>query len=291
MKRKDHLSFPLIELLVVIAVIAIIAAILFPVFAQAREKARQAVCLSNLHQISLGSELYAQDYDDTFLWNPYPGFRSGSWVSQWALKTYHQQLDCADQAGTLWVVLLQPYVKGDGVFRCPSFSGFSVPVRLDDRRASRPLVGGIGYSINPLEFADGCRPHTTAMLRHPPSEVALFADASTGLWAGSPGIDQTLAFQIYPFATMHAPDGKVYWVQEQLRDPVLDPTVEPLTPVTPAGHLDGFNFAFADGHVRFLRPARWSAWRRVTAAFGVDGYWHGGHVEDREGLFPSVLME
>ena len=63
MKRK---GFTLIELLVVIAIIAILAAILFPVFAQAREKARQTACLSNLKQLATGGMLYSQDYDEKF---------------------------------------------------------------------------------------------------------------------------------------------------------------------------------------------------------------------------------
>jgi len=60
-------AFTLIELLVVIAIIAILAAILFPVFAQAREKARQTSCVSNLRQLSLGATMYLQDYDEQFL--------------------------------------------------------------------------------------------------------------------------------------------------------------------------------------------------------------------------------
>ena len=58
-------AFTLIELLVVIAIIAVLAAILFPVFAQAREKARQTACLSNMRQMTLGVMMYAQDYDET----------------------------------------------------------------------------------------------------------------------------------------------------------------------------------------------------------------------------------
>src|SRR5437899_7088536 len=64
--RKQNRAFTLIELLVVIAIIAILAAILFPVFAQAREKARAISCLSNTKQVSLGVLMYVQDYDETF---------------------------------------------------------------------------------------------------------------------------------------------------------------------------------------------------------------------------------
>lgn len=64
--RRHRLGFTLIELLVVIAIIAILAAVLFPVFAQAREKARSISCLSNIKQIGTSTALYVQDYDETF---------------------------------------------------------------------------------------------------------------------------------------------------------------------------------------------------------------------------------
>src|SRR5579872_7072561 len=103
MKRR---GFTLIELLVVIAIIAILAAILFPVFAQAREKARQTVCLSNHKQIGTSIQMYVQDYDETLplsLVYESPAADANGNSLQWA-----------------WGGLLQPYVKNRGIFLCPS---------------------------------------------------------------------------------------------------------------------------------------------------------------------------
>ena len=106
-------GFTLIELLVVIAIIAILAAILFPVFAQAREKARQSTCISNVKQIGLGFMMYAQDYDGVLM--------DGNWsagitdVSGWpALGT--RVID--EKTG--WPAYVMPYVKNRGIFDCPS---------------------------------------------------------------------------------------------------------------------------------------------------------------------------
>src|SRR5206468_4341855 len=96
-------GFTLIELLVVIAIIAILAAILFPVFAQARERARMSVCLSNTRQIGTGLMMYVQDYDETF---PYIRFH-GNGAKQGTF-TY------------IWKNAIRPYVKSLDVFACPS---------------------------------------------------------------------------------------------------------------------------------------------------------------------------
>src|SRR6266513_4447720 len=105
---RSKRGFTLIELLVVIAIIAILAAILFPVFAMARAKARQTACLSNMKQLGTGLTMYAQDWDETLPLNDYvgnglmplPGWRD-------------------PRAGDSWCSGIYPYVKNLQIFACP----------------------------------------------------------------------------------------------------------------------------------------------------------------------------
>ena len=133
MKSRTAGAFTLIELLVVIAIIAILAAILFPVFAQAREMARSTSCMSNLRQIGTASLMYAQDYDE---------------------HTVGTEL--GDAPEYYWGEMLEPYSKNSQLLVCPSSSA--------KFQLSSPVVGfpqGIGfewsynYSINDIKDENG----------------------------------------------------------------------------------------------------------------------------------------
>ncbi|HVK05817.1 MAG TPA: DUF1559 domain-containing protein [Armatimonadaceae bacterium] len=117
-------AFTLIELLVVIAIIAILAAILFPVFAQARAKARQTACLSNLKQISTALMMYAQDYDETLAGNDSTIFTPGSPNGAFADAGVANRTDIGfldpdpTRVGRNWGRDLQPYLKNTDVYSC-----------------------------------------------------------------------------------------------------------------------------------------------------------------------------
>lgn len=143
-------GFTLIELLVVIAIIAILAAILFPVFARAREKARQTSCLSNSKQISLGLMMYVQDYDEMF---PHA-------------YNYH--------VGYMWQAAIAPYVKNSQVWICPSWRDGSINYGAN----SHVITFG-------AEADDPAIPSKTLAQVNKPAEVIMVIDSRT-YWANYP---------------------------------------------------------------------------------------------------------
>jgi prepilin-type N-terminal cleavage/methylation domain-containing protein/prepilin-type processing-associated H-X9-DG protein len=122
-RHHPRRGFTLIELLVVIAIIAILAAILFPVFAQARDKARSAACLSNLKQIGTALMMYMQDYDEKTTW-------------------FYNVNSHPDVVGRYWYFPLYPYTKNWNVFVCPSVSARG-PANTD----------GLGEACNPTRIS------------------------------------------------------------------------------------------------------------------------------------------
>ena len=127
MKRASRFGFTLIELLVVIAIIAILAAILFPVFAQAREKARQTACLNNNKQIATSLLIYSQDYDDTL-----PG---------WTHIPNHPLYN-AGYGWSMIVPVMDAYLKNRQVWHCPSAARQPTPAGPANDR----IIMDLGYN-------------------------------------------------------------------------------------------------------------------------------------------------
>ena len=172
MKRRT--GFTLIELLVVIAIIAILAAILFPVFAQARESARGISCLSNIKQTGLATTLYIQDYDETFPMNLYLGY------------------DPPPCVYTAWTAII-PYSKNTQLYACPSnptamdFPPMMATIGLPPPCTSSPTLKYISYMPNfalldwgnPSNmFGPNNRPVKTMSVVEYPVETAMWSDSS-----------------------------------------------------------------------------------------------------------------
>lgn len=243
-------AFTLIELLVVIAIIAILAAILFPVFAQARERARAISCISNLKQIGLGTMMYAQDYDET-LPVAFPG---------------NPPINGGNQAVTPFESMIEPYTKNNQMWKCPSSratanAGYNKDNYWDGKYISKPVTrtySSVGR-INTQEKNGG--------------------DSNTGMsdWGSNP---TALAAMTAPAETIEVVDvnggdvnygspwGSLFtgcdtWKlagRKQGQDAAFSGNCANEYNGNPgtSGHFEAGNYVFADGHAKQLK---WGAVR------------------------------
>ena len=214
--RRSRGGFTLIELLVVIAIIAILAAILFPVFAQARAKARQISCMSNTRQMGTALTMYVSDYDETNVMNGYLG------------------------GGPQWPDLLQPYIKNDQLLICPSANqgkfnpSYNSGGRdYDGWTTNAPLRRKVAYTLNNVYYNN--------------SEWGrLFEQGGTGP-ARLPEIEDVVG-------TVFCGDGN--GSQMATSNTFLDMSYDPPRIRSQsdmiARHSGGMNLVFFDGHSKWL---------------------------------------
>jgi prepilin-type N-terminal cleavage/methylation domain-containing protein/prepilin-type processing-associated H-X9-DG protein len=212
-------GFTLIELLVVIAIIAILSAILFPVFARARENARRASCQSNLKQIGLGITQYTQDYDERL---PGKG-TSGS-----------------DFVEFKWMDRIYPYVKSEQVFTCPSDSTGTARYQYAGT-TTRTAKNFGSYNINAGYSQAG-----------PPSGPV---DPSGGFGKSLAAIDDSARTILVADGVSNSGNADIWWTDTP---PSVDLTNNPPAYGNArARHLDTGNTLFCDGHVKAMKAAQW----------------------------------
>jgi prepilin-type N-terminal cleavage/methylation domain-containing protein/prepilin-type processing-associated H-X9-DG protein len=229
---RTYKAFTLIELLVVIAIIAILAAILFPVFARARENARRASCMSNMKQIGLGLMQYTQDYDERYPLSSHctssgcaaddldsdpskpSGIFSGVYIG-YASPTYGSH--------RTWMDFIYPYVKSTQIFVCPS-SQFA---------KSTPNYG-----------------YSTAFSNY--SSVSYWMGVSTPYWAPLSLSAVTRPSEIVVIAEMSTSDSQTMSASS-MRSYAAPTSGVNQFKVVP--HLDGGNAVYADGHVKWRSRA------------------------------------
>jgi len=250
---KRH-GFTLIELLVVIAIIAILAAILFPVFAQAREKARSASCLSNVKQLSLGIMMYVQDNDEMM---PY-GY-AYTWPGQQWLTYWHDHI--------------RPYIKSEAIYKCPSASTHTiVGADLRPKDLVTPLV--LDYICNAAwGFEDGDVFNGVNFSRSVGSSTG---GPFTNNWGGPSkslaaveDVANTIAiFDARPGYSeiwQHRQTDAYYNATGKCAQSWSDPAPTSNQTLCQQGHVDkrhtgGFTAGFIDGHAKWIRNSTPSQW-------------------------------
>jgi prepilin-type N-terminal cleavage/methylation domain-containing protein/prepilin-type processing-associated H-X9-DG protein len=249
--RAQRRGFTLIELLVVIAIIAILAAILFPVFARAREQARKAACTSNLKQLVLAFRMYADDYDGYTPISAYFG----------APKTFAP--GNLEELQNCWFMNpIYPYLKNRGVLHCPSDN-----VKNGDRTAGAYLLsmandprlppvsyginlwlGGVAESATYGQITEGALPY--------PAQTAMIADCAL-----------TIFLSVVEKRKDGTPVSSVAYANAIRPRDLVD--IRDLGVPGEERHTNGSNVGFVDGHVQFIQAARFLERKEVRDGVGV----------------------
>lgn len=234
-------GFTLIELLVVIAIIGLLAAILFPVFARARESARRSACQSNMKQLGLGIIQYCQDFDERF---PFSTDGSSDGTKGWA-----------GRVGT--------YVKSADVFACPSDINRARPrisYAINDNLGgySTYFIGTYGV-YKSVSQAQMVAPSVSVLLLEVTKAPVDVTNPTELQSAGSDGEEFLAGNGNTRFATGMISGCKDYYTNY-------------LGETNTARHLEGANYLAADGHVKWYKPETVSRGRNVLAnSSGADG--------------------
>ena len=252
--RSTYQAFTLIELLVVIAIIAILAAILFPVFAQARAKARAIVCLSNCKQMGTAANMYMQDYDEMVLparmeyTNDVLGTHTDGTVRDWR---------------RFWPYIIQPYLKNFGSLKCPDVPTGGGPNWADD--PERNMTGGsivINDTMSTWGNEDGFAAQTAYPSITKPAEMVQFADAAAisrggggwRAWDGSKAGREAFLNNPDDFSAYDKDNiGGVF--HNPLRLSWESPGAPTLVPVP--RHSGMCNVVFYDGHAKAIKLSQY----------------------------------
>lgn len=250
MKICRNKAFTLIELLVVIAIIAILAAILFPVFAQARNQARKATCISNLKQIALGQLMYIQDYDER--------------ISDWTPGGTNNAWDQAEGAGW-WMNKTLPYIKNQGVYACPNDTrnpgdangwGFAILVGSTQNGTKPKQYFRSSYGISEY-LVNGFNRQSSILY---PSNTMMYSDASgplTNDWDSCDGVWWPRG----ETRTWYANAGA--WTPDDFRN--YDKWKNT------SRHGDGEVIAYVDGHAAYMPNMAWKTENTGGGYCGSDG--------------------
>ncbi len=227
-------GFTLIELLVVIAIIAVLAAILFPVFAQAREKARSTACLSNLKQLGTATQMYIQDYDERLF------FRASATTP--SVSRTGAIVPSAAQPPVIWWNALQPYIRSTQVLVCPSdrapVLSKDLSGRLTIKRSYIAIRAAESLALSQVEF---------------PAEIVILTDK----WDVTAGATQSAITDT--------------WIEPFNGDFDYYPTFKRMK-IAGDRHTDGVNGSFFDGHAKWMKGQAIDADRNLTGCALVNAY-------------------